>query len=165
MKMKKRTLVIALLMLSATMSFAQQHFGQEFDLSEALPVDDSHEYVATDYISLQPGFSFSAASQQSAHFRISGTGIDESQDLILTAYPNPAKGEIHIPVNVMTPDISRIQIFDVIGRKCLDCSISKNGELISIDTKNFEAGMYIFQVVMDDTILTKGRFIKENNNN
>ena len=161
MKMKKRTLVIALLMLSATMSFAQQHFGQEFDLNEALPVNDSHEYVAVDHISLLPGFSFSAALQQSAHFRISGTGIDESQGLVLTAYPNPAKGEIHIPVNVMTPDISRIQIFDVIGRKCLDCNISKNGELISIDTQNLEAGTYFFQVVSADGILTKGKFVKE----
>ncbi|MBQ0128759.1 MAG: hypothetical protein KBT57_02880 [bacterium] len=50
--MKKRTLVIALLMLSATMSFAQQHFGQEFDLNEALPVNDSHEYVAVDHFSV-----------------------------------------------------------------------------------------------------------------
>lgn len=159
--MKKQTIIIALLMLSASAAFAQQHFGQKFDLSEALPANESHEYVATDYISLQPGFSFSAASQQSAHFRISGTGIDESQGLVLTAYPNPAKGEIHIPVNVMTPDISRIQIFDVIGRKCLDCSISKNGELISIDTQNLEAGTYFFQVVSADGILTKGKFVKE----
>ena len=161
MKMKKQTIIIALLMLSASAAFAQQHFGQKFDLSEALPANESHEYVATDYISLLPGFSFSAASQQSAHFRISGTGIDESQDHLLTAYPNPAKEEIHIPVEGTTPDVSRIRIFDVLGQKCLDCSIGKNGNLITIDTQNLEAGTYIYQVVSDDRILTKGKFVKE----
>ena len=125
--MKKQSIIIALLMLSASAAFAQQHFGQKFDLSEALPVNDSHEYVAMDYISLLPGFSFSAASQQSAHFRISGTGIDESQDHILTAYPNPAKEEIHIPIEGITPDVSRIQIFNVIGQNASIPTSAKMG--------------------------------------
>ena len=68
---------------------------------------------------------------------------------------------LNIPIEGITPDVSRIQIFDALGQKCLDSNIGKNGKLISIDTQNLEAGTYIYQVVSDDGILTKGKFVKE----
>ena len=76
-------------------------------------------------------------------------------------FPNPTNGTLNIPVEGITPDVSRIQIFNVIGQKCLDCSIGKNGNLITIDTQNLEAGTYLYQVVSADRILTKGKFVKE----
>lgn len=159
--MKRQTIIIALILLSASTAFAQQHFGQQFNLAEALPANESHEYVATDYISLLPGFSFSAASQQSAHFRISGTGVSESQDHLAAAFPNPANSTLNIPINDITSDVSHIQIYNLLGEKCLDCSISKNGNLIIIDTQNLKAGTYLYQVVSANRILTKGKFVKE----
>lgn len=76
-------------------------------------------------------------------------------------YPNPTNGILNIPVIGITPDVSRIQVFDVLGQKCLDANINKNGNLITIDTQNLEAGTYIYQVVSADRILTKGKFVKE----
>ena len=82
------------------------------------------------------------------------------------AYPNPTTEKLNIPVrNTTTINEARIQIFDLKGVKYVDRSINKNGNLITIDTQNLEAGIYVYQVVMNDTILTKGKFIKENNNN
>lgn len=76
-------------------------------------------------------------------------------------FPNPTNGKLNIPVNGITPDVSRIQVFDALGQKCLDANIGKIGNLITIDTQNLEAGTYIYQVVSDDGILTKGKFVKE----
>lgn len=89
--------------------------------------------------------------------------VDEHQNVETygTAFPNPTNGTLNIPVEGITPDVSRIQIFNVIGQKCLDSNIGKNGNLITIDTQNLEAGTYLYQVVSADRILTKGKFVKE----
>ena len=76
-------------------------------------------------------------------------------------YPNPATYRINIPVGDIAPNESRIQIFDTKGVKYFDCIIDKSTNLISINTQNLEAGLYIYQVVSDDRILTKGKFVKE----
>lgn len=89
--------------------------------------------------------------------------VDEHQqtEAYGTAFPNPTNNILNIPVNGITPDVSRIRIFDALGQKCLDANIGKNGNLITIDTQNLEAGNYIYQVVSDGRIVTKGKFVKE----
>ena len=157
----RQTIITTLILLSASAVFAQQHFGQQFDLSENLPANKSHEYVATDYINLMPGFSFSASSQQSAHFRISGTGLNENQDILLTVFPNPTYGEIRIPNDGIASEASRIQVYNLLGEKCIDCNVSNNGSQITIDTQYLNAGTYLFQLVSADRILAKGKFVKK----
>ena len=94
-------------------------------------------------------------------FKITWDMVNEDINEDIMPFPNPTSNVINIPVGDITLDNSRIQIFDIQGVKYLDCSIGEIGNLITIDTQNLEAGTYIYQVVSDDRILTKGKFVKE----
>ena len=76
-------------------------------------------------------------------------------------YPNPTKGILNIPINHAEHNELRLQIFDMKGVKCFDCAITKQGDLITVDTQNLDAGMYVYQVLSGGKEVGNGRFVKE----
>ena len=79
----------------------------------------------------------------------------------LAPYPNPTKGILNIPIGEKDcPDV-RLQIFDMKGVKCFDCAITKQGDLITVDTQNLDAGMYVYRVVGGGREIAGGKFVKE----
>lgn len=162
--MKKQTVFISLLfvMLSATTAFAQQHFGRQFDLNETLLSTESHEYLATDYIRLLPGFTFSATSRQSALFHISGTGVDENQDNLVKVFPNPASGILRFDLSHLPLDQeSRLVITDMIGRISLSYIVPNGSELLPIDVSALKSGLYFYQIFNSEKEVTKGMVVLE----
>ena len=79
----------------------------------------------------------------------------------LAPYPNPTKGILNIPINQAEHNELRLQIFDMKGVKCFDCAISKQGDLITVDTQNLDAGMYVYQVLSGGKEVGNGRFVRE----
>ena len=76
-------------------------------------------------------------------------------------YPNPTKGILNIPINQAEHNELRLQIFDMKGVKCFDCALTKQGDLITLDTQNLDAGMYVYRVLSGGKEIADGKFIKE----
>lgn len=87
--------------------------------------------------------------------------IEEELANKTSVFPNPTKGIINIPLGIIPDGETRIQIFDIKGVKCLDCAISKSGNLITLDTQNLESGLYLYKVVSGNALLSEGKFVKE----
>ena len=76
-------------------------------------------------------------------------------------YPNPTKGILNIPINQAEHNELRLQIFDMKGVKCFDCAITKQGDLITVDTQNLDAGVYVYRVLSGGKEVGNGRFVRE----
>ena len=76
-------------------------------------------------------------------------------------YPNPTKGILNIPINHAEHNELRLQIFDMKGVKCFDCATTRQGDLITVDTQNLDAGMYVYRVVGGGREIAGGKFVKE----
>ena len=79
----------------------------------------------------------------------------------LLPYPNPTNGILNIPIGEGEHNGLRLQIFDIKGEKCFDCAITKQGNLITVDTHNLEAGLYVYRVVSGNKEMSSGKFVKE----
>lgn len=76
-------------------------------------------------------------------------------------YPNPTNGILNIPINHAEHNELRLQIFDMKGVKCFDCAITKQGDLITVDTQNLEAGVYVYRITSGSKEIADGKFVKE----
>ena len=76
-------------------------------------------------------------------------------------YPNPTKGILNIPINQAEHNELRLQIFDMKGVKCFDCALTKQGDLITVDTQNLDAGVYVYRITSGTKEIADGKFIKE----
>ena len=76
-------------------------------------------------------------------------------------YPNPTKGILNIPINHAEHNELRLQIFDMKGVKCFDCAITKQGDLITVDTQNLDAGVYVYRIISGSKEIADGKFVKE----
>ena len=76
-------------------------------------------------------------------------------------YPNPTNGILNIPINHAEHNELRLQIFDMKGVKCFDCAITKQGDLITVDTQNLDAGMYMYRISSGSKEIADGKFVKE----
>jgi hypothetical protein len=47
------------------------------------------------------------------------------------------------------------------GVKCFDCAITKQGDLITVDTQNLDAGAYVYRITSGGKEIAGGKFIKE----
>lgn len=76
-------------------------------------------------------------------------------------YPNPTKGILNISIGETDCSDARLQIFDMKGVKCFDYALTKQGNLITVDTQNLEAGVYVYRVISGSKEITDGKFVKE----
>ena len=76
-------------------------------------------------------------------------------------YPNPTNGILNIPINQAELNELRLQIFDMKGVKCFDCATTRQGDLITLDTQNLDAGMYVYRVLSGGKEMVDGKFVKE----
>lgn len=72
----------------------------------------------------------------------------------VSVYPNPASSNVNF---VSSKDASLVEVMDITGRKMGVFSMSNNK--VSIETSQFKAGMYIYQVVGDkNEVINRGKF-------
>ena len=76
-------------------------------------------------------------------------------------YPNPTTGILNIPIGETNCQDARLQIFDMKGEKCFDCAITKQGNLITVDTHTLDAGLYVYKLLDGNREVANGKFVKE----
>ncbi len=76
---------------------------------------------------------------------------------MMDVYPNPASSVLHINTKGMKGNIISIEIFDMMGRRCLDEDIVINGDTLSVDISSLEEGLYLCHLhdVNDNVIIQK----------
>ena len=76
-------------------------------------------------------------------------------------YPNPTNGILNIPIGETDCSDARLQIFDMKGVKCFDCALTKQGNLITVDTQNLDEGAYVYRITSGGKEIAGGKFVKE----
>jgi len=74
-------------------------------------------------------------------------------------YPNPADDILYIEFSNKTNHIYTLSIFDVLGKEILHQYINAASKS-SIDIRELQAGMYFFNISINNQTLEKGKFIK-----
>ena len=80
---------------------------------------------------------------------------------LVSTYPNPTNGILNIPIGDADIHSTTLQIFDMKGGKWLDKTIDKHGNLITVDTRNLETGLYVYKVISSSREIACGKFVKE----
>lgn len=81
-------------------------------------------------------------------------GIDNNENVAISVYPNPAVDVINFQMNNNAVDL--IKIFDISGREITILQVSS--ALESVNTEDFEAGVYIYQIINEGTIVKTDKF-------
>ena len=86
---------------------------------------------------------------------------ENSTASLLSPYPNPTTGILNIPIGETNCQDARLQIFDMKGGIWLDSALDKQGNLITVDTQNLEAGLYVYKLLDGNREVANGKFVKE----
>lgn len=79
-----------------------------------------------------------------------GTGVEESDETLFSAYPNPVTDIVNINCN----DVEEIMLFNAVGQRIE--SIRTNGsELVQINMADLPCGVYVLQALSRGHILTR----------
>ena len=73
----------------------------------------------------------------------------------IKVYPNPTSGQLTFESGDLV--IERIEIYDVVGRKIVNCQLSI---INSIDVSHLSNGMYFYKILTDGQQIVHGRFTK-----
>ena len=83
-----------------------------------------------------------------------GTGVEESDETLFSAYPNPVKDM----VNVNCKDIEEISLFNAVGQR-IESVNTEGRDNVQLNLSGLPNGMYILQAVSQDHTLTR-RIVK-----
>lgn len=76
-------------------------------------------------------------------------------EITTIVYPNPINDISTIEISGIQNINGVIEVYDLFGRKIKSFSINNN---ISINRNEFDAGLYIYQVIADDKLIGSGKF-------
>jgi len=91
------------------------------------------------------------------------TGLEENAlDQQIAVYPNPAKDYINVSVSDVNISVSGyIKVHNAIG-ETLDVIIMTTGkDLYQINTSSMDAGLYLIQVIIDESVASTKKFVIE----
>lgn len=79
-----------------------------------------------------------------------------------SAYPNPATDKIHFKLNKKELQNGvRIIIHTITGKKVLSKPIYGIGNVLEVNINNLPEGIYLFEIINDNQIISQGKFIKQ----
>jgi len=108
-------------------------------------------------------FGYGIPDFYAAHIYLNTTGsIDESIENLINIFPNPFKEYFNIEFfvrNIDLPYNSKVEIYNLAGKKVLETSISSklnNYSVTKVDeTENLSRGIYIVRLTANDIVLQK----------
>ena len=72
------------------------------------------------------------------------TSINDIDDDIILAFPNPTNGSINIVMNESVSKINEISISNILGQPVYNKSINEVGEIVlKVDLSEYSEGIYI----------------------
>ena len=79
-----------------------------------------------------------------------------------SAYPNPAKDELHIDISGLTENKEhRIQITDALGHVCMNRLIRGSGNLLTVGVASLKPGIYTYTIFNSENEIVRNKFVKE----
>lgn len=91
-------------------------------------------------------------------FEWHGEGIDENvNNNIVTVYPNPASKQVTVQCGFS--EITKVDVFDVAGRKCLECN-GVGERNLDINIQELKTGYYILKVYVGNKIEVQKLVVK-----
>ena len=80
----------------------------------------------------------------------------------LIVYPNPTSGNVNIRLSGEQPDGYSVSVINIMGQEVYKQN-NANGDMLSIETNSFEAGVYIISVAYgeDQSLLHATKLIVE----
>ena len=101
------------------------------------------------YFCVMPYFEGRTGTYQ-LHINITaGTGVDENNESLMVAYPNPVKDIL----NVTCQDVNEIRVYNQLGTLVRD--ISANDDQVQIDMSGLPCGTYLIEAVGDRRMMTR----------
>lgn len=79
----------------------------------------------------------------------------------LRAYPNPTCEWLNIPARGIVGGATRLTITSIDGTPCVNAAVETDGDLITVNVRNLDAGIYVYQIVTNGKTNASGKFIKE----
>jgi len=133
-------------------------------------------FIAGNYIDLKPGFtaqngcSFTARIQECGVFgncspgntkQILNSSLENTKEnqyeTYYSFYPNPVvdKSYFHYDKN----EYAYVFIYSSIGKLVNNYELSPSKNSFCISTSDYDAGLYVYKIIMSDNIIKKGKFI------
>jgi hypothetical protein len=91
------------------------------------------------------------------HIGIEEFEVIQKQELIL--YPNPARDNIQIAINIQGAKVEQVVIFDINGREVLRKTFSDF--LVNMNVSSLNKGIYMIKVIGNNGRVFNSKFIKE----
>ena len=130
-------------------------FGDGNTSSDRYPTH-SYDSPGTYTVSLQVSNSSGSDTEEKTDLiTVSGTGIDEQQDINFSVYPNPAKRILNLKF-VNPADVVAVRLIDISGKIILRKEKPAKEESISVQSLN--SGIYILEVI-GETDVNKEKII------
>lgn len=87
-------------------------------------------------------------------------GLEEvsTNEVSMTIYPNPAKDNATLDINLDQNSVASIKVIDLMGRNVIDLgtkSMKAGQNTIELNTSNLNNGMYFVKVASDNGVVTK----------
>lgn len=83
------------------------------------------------------------------------SAIEENMAFNNAVYPNPFSNEINLNININGN--TKFVLYDAFSKKLIDKSLSSNSP---INTEHLSGGIYIYELVVDNQIIRKGKLVK-----
>jgi PKD repeat protein len=78
------------------------------------------------------------------------------------SYPNPATDEVNIVCVVPEGSVALIKFYDMTGKLIHTEQLSSGNQFLTLDTKNWQAGVYMYEMVVDDKITAYQKMVITN---
>ena len=147
------------------------HFGPEIAGISSGPISMEHSETKTfdvaviwDNTSVYPCPSFAVIDSVAACVKnyfdniafISGTENISSQQQHLNVFPNPVA--VSSVINFSAKNFSRIEIFDLAGKKFFDSDVKKN-EAMKLNSNQLGIGLFIYRITFNDHSSQSGKIV------
>ncbi len=85
--------------------------------------------------------------------------ITEIQNVAVKVYPNPSNGVFYLSYNGLNDKQGQVRIMDMFGRVVKSYDIEGREGIMKMDESILSNGMYFYQVISSDIIISTGKFL------
>jgi hypothetical protein len=131
-------------------------------LDSVLDPDVSHDIKANDFIKLVAGFHSSPQRLRHTSLRIDKShSAAESPKANGSAYPNPVRTRLTVPVPGGVGHGARLTVTDAKGTVVAERPVPSSGDPVTVDVAGLAPGTYSYRIASDGKAIAVGNFIKE----
>jgi hypothetical protein len=81
-----------------------------------------------------------------------------TQEVGVTAYPNPAQDQLTIKYNAQAAMVSDVVVYNVVGAVVKTVSVSNQNGLVNVNTADLQNGLYIYELRSNNAAIATQKF-------